>query len=117
MTPLIVTAPDHYDRHKRPRLLTLAQIHPSTFLHCAPSEVLVLNRSGEAVRVRITGKTRTWKRTPRIVIPWKYGHSGTAEYGHFDSPDGQSWVPAFDVHPGSHIPYRLLSASDDEKGA
>lgn len=57
--------------------------------------IWALARDGSAVRVRLNGKVRRWKRDPdRIEVPYKYG---MYEYGTFYSrdfgPNGMVLVP------------------------
>ena len=108
-TPLICTAPDHYSRGKHPRILALAVIPPSAFLSPdgwldRPSPFRIFSRKGTAMEARINGRTRTWKTRPRIEVPCKVG---LRECFTLISLDGQSW--------NDEIPYRILSASDDQE--
>lgn len=102
--PLITTAPDHYDRHKVKRTLSLAVIPPSAFLYDAPSHFCIIVNDDSAMDARVNGNTRTWKRTPRIEVPCKIGFR---EHFTLTSTDGQSW--------DSTIPYRVLSTSTDSE--
>jgi hypothetical protein len=57
--------------------------------------VWALGRDGSAVRAKVNGKPKTWKRDPgKIEVPYKYG---MYEYGTFQSrdfgPDGIVLVP------------------------
>lgn len=57
--------------------------------------IWVLGRDGSAIRVKVNGKPKTWKRTPgKIEVPYKYG---MYEYGTLQSrdfgPDGIALVP------------------------
>lgn len=57
--------------------------------------IWALGRDGSAIRVKVNGKPKTWKRTPgKIEVPYKYG---MYEYGTFQSrdfgPDGIVLVP------------------------
>jgi hypothetical protein len=120
-TPLITTVPDHYDRRKNPRLLNLAVIPPSAFVASSlvnlpfatygtedfrfRSAFKVIGRNGCALDARINGAVKTWKRSSRIKVPCKYGFR---ECFYLESIDGITWL---DV-----VPYRLLSASDDQEG-
>lgn len=57
--------------------------------------IWALGRDGSAIRVKVNGKPKTWKRTPgKIEVPYKYG---MYEYGTLHSrdfgPDGIVLVP------------------------
>ena len=109
-TPLICTAPDHYSRGKHPRILALAVIPPSAFNWDAygtknfPHQFRIFSRKGTAIEARVNGRTKTWKRTPRIEVPCKVGFR---ECFPLISLDGLNWL---DV-----VPYRILSTSDDQE--
>ena len=106
-TPLICTAPDHYSRGKHPRILALAVIPPAAFLTgplLVPERFRIFSRKGTAMEARINGRTKTWKRTPRIEVPCKVGFR---ECFPLISLDGLNWL--------DEVPYRILSASDDQE--
>ena len=116
-TPLICTAPDHYSRGKHPRILALAVLPPAAFI--APklvttslgayeyrdiSHFRIISRKGTAIEARVNGRTKTWKRTPRLEVPCKVGFR---ECFPLISLDGLNWL--------DEVPYRILSASDDQE--
>jgi len=104
-TPLICTAPDHYSRGKHPRILALAVLPPAYVLGTIPVPLAfrILSRHETAIEARINGRTKTWKRTPRLEVPCKVGFR---ECFTLISIDGLNWL--------DEVPYRILSASDDE---
>ena len=106
-TPLICTAPDHYSRGKHPRILAHAVIPLAAFLTgplLVPERFRIFSRKGTAIEARVNGRAKTWKRTPRLEVPCKVG---LRECFTLISLDGQSW--------NDEIPYRILSASDDQE--
>lgn len=110
-TPLICTAPDHYHRSKHPRILALAVIPPAAFnwatygTSAFPSHFRIITTRGTAMDAHVNGRTKTWKTKPRIEVPCKVGFYSRGCFT-LTSTDGLTW--------DDEVPYRILSASDEE---